>query len=589
MLKLENSNSTNIFVINSGEAHYYTDSAMSEILVQAFSTFYQIKKVEEHSIDLVPKTYTDPKCKRIIQELVQQLNFCLDSHDTWARYFLLMLLISQNDDPFSSSTARLSSSLSSQVQSVVKLNPAYNQNLVRIDRYINSFGAKHAELNNIKFFSNPTQSSYSLLQAYLQQASWYAAKNFFYSKIADYPIETAFPLDECFAITSQLSLKIENILSQFSFQFPNRIRTYAEHRLQGKLQDVICKRNAAFRVRLISKWGLLKQLSLKVLETSLSGGYSEESIKHFKLILQSFKCIYQYKQKNREKLPDPTELDIQQMCNRYNQLCSSLDLANINPGQITQALDKINQLARDYYEANSFSTHETVDTCETEFCGDDEMAQEARSWFMKGHSAPDYLTKYNPSDELLLIEEKEQYTWLRQVLYQSATQFLAKLHIEQQKIIVLYYGLNFSGIEIGRVLEVNQSSISRKLSVCRRILFEEILNSIKSSIQTENLSSNSNLQIGAESFSLLEDFVELLLKQYGQDTISNLWINANLHLTSDRYGGSPHYHKNHLSNSLIENFCLQVEQSLDIDLSKCDRTSKRLLEFIQRQFDSPPG
>ena len=545
--------------------------------VQEFSTFYQLYTPDKYG-KTVPAS--DPQRRRIIESLIQPIAFTKNDliddpvsdpvhdpvyeHDVWARYFLLHLYHQHPSFAAISKDHSDCTNFYDWIQYAIKLNSAYNESLNLLYQLLHSPQKIDSETNQVLFFQSPAQYSYELLQAYLQKPSWYAARSFFSRNIAEHAIAKDFPLEECFAITSQLALQVETVLATYKLQQSNQIRTYAERVLQGKLKDTIRQRDVAFRTQFMTQWGLLKQLARKTLRQAFSG-YEAKTIQHYELVLKTFKELYQHKQQGGQKrLPDPSEQEIQLMCDRYNQRCNALDLPETNIQAFIDALATINNNVRHYYQEAS---HSTVPLNQLEAEGDSSADfEQPKAWIQKGHAASDYLVAYDPAELLEADEYQEQSAQLQTIL----SQVFIQLEQPCQAALHLSSGLGFTTTEIGQIMGVHQSSVSRKISSCRRNLVKQMLQTVQESYP------NVNQQTLGENLKLLQDLIEEWLQDFSQQTFSRL-LTSNSSFTAD---SSEDF------QNVLPAFRQQVEARLSVDLSQCDRADQKLLDFIEKQVNT---
>lgn len=531
-----------------------SDSSSSQAhLIRQFSTFYQFQSI--------PQACSDPQLKRVMSNLAEQIDYVVQAHDIWARYFLLHLYGEYIDYANLGLEDLAKTHLNDLVQHVVSQNPNYNQGLEQIHQAIVETNTATFSPQKSHFLDQPFSWSYKLMCAYLQQSGKHVAQDFFRRKISGHLIEQSFPLERCFSITIYFTLSPDKILRKFKFQQANKIRTYAESVLYGKLKDFICKESIVFKKQNLSRWGLLRQLTGAEIQR-IFHGYSSNQIDHYKLAWKTFTEIYQHKQADgQQRLPEPDEQAIQHMSERYNQRCQEFDLDPVSAEGFMNALIALDEAARKYYTESlpSVGSVQTISSDMIELETDESVLA-------------------NPT-QLLEISEQQQH--LGQ-LSNSLSDAFNTLNQQAKALLYLTYGFKFRGSEIGQILSVNQATVSRRLRDSRRALIKAVFEYLKEyHPEIDPLSVSCELNHFED---LIKEWIEVYCKTVLVDKLQQVALGyskqtpCQIDLKVDKD-----------IQLLLMAFQTELKQMLAVDLNKCDRTSKRLLEFIQRQIDSPPS
>jgi hypothetical protein len=277
-------------------------------LVRNFSTFgYLFGINESRSVDWLP----DQALKQVITSLVTTAD--CPHPDAWARYFLIHL---RAEDWGTLIPLLHSEAWQHPVKAVIdrftQLNPCPNQPLQTIHARLVA-EAHHPDI--AQFLNTPTLYGKDLLTAYLQKPCWYAAKQFYTTKLVGSSLHARHSLEDCFQILEEWVSQPQRLLKAFRFeQQETSVKTYAEKKLQGVLQKVI----ADTALDVCSNWSLLRYLSRKeLLEALTAKGQTKPEIDHYCLLWDCFQEVYQTKQICQQQLPPPTEQQLEQMAQHY--------------------------------------------------------------------------------------------------------------------------------------------------------------------------------------------------------------------------------------------------------------------------------
>ncbi len=312
-------------------------------VIQEFSTFW----VPTHHPSVLPTRVSDRWLERVMRELVGQYSQALP--ETWARYYLVL---AQADDPQFMPTCvpmALPERLELLITHIVGLHPGLNQPVQRVHHYL---VARQGELLVRHTLRHPMPVAQNFLTAYLQPTCWHTARRFYAKQLHLSSWHAPYSLEDCFQMAIERASNPVRLLQNFQFDRPILIRTYAEKALNGILREII--QLATFPCQQ-STWRLLRYLSKKELVSALNaGGQSPETITQAKLLLASFREIYQIKQSDQIYLPAPTETQLRQIGERYAQRQAEFNLVEpIAEQNITTQLEAIAQTVLNYRSSDA--------------------------------------------------------------------------------------------------------------------------------------------------------------------------------------------------------------------------------------------
>ncbi|NJK52652.1 MAG: hypothetical protein HC936_07175 [Leptolyngbyaceae cyanobacterium SU_3_3] len=299
--------------------------------------------------------------------------------------------------------------------------------------------ARREELQTTDFLREPATIAHRLLSAYLQPSCWYAAQHFYSTKIAPSNLSHEYSLEDCFQIAAENATQSTKILQNFQIGRKNTtIRTYAEKTLEKMLARIIQLNT----MRNDSTWKLLRYLSQKELTAALQAdGYTNSKMAQSCLIWRCFKEIYQTRQVQQNQLPPPTELQLQEMHDRYRQRCKPYGITTaISAESILPNLEAIAQAVRQYRSSDAVL---------------DRLLQET----------------HHTTDGLADLMRVEQVTQIGTIVAQS----FAELPEVAQIMLNLWFGLELSHAEILRLLKPElklekQYQLSRQIKRYKKTL-----------------------------------------------------------------------------------------------------------------------
>lgn len=314
----------------------------------------------------------------------------------------------------------------------------------------------------------PTSLASRHLSAYLQESCYWAAQ-----QMIKRFTNTQYKLSDYF----QLAIaEVNTILEGFRPGKGSSLKNYAGIAFFSLLRDMLRQRQES---DICTDWALLRKLSKKRLEESLShAGLSSTAIAQHRLAWTCFNALYvQTQSKATSKLPKPDGKLWQAVADLYNtERTSQLTSPGLtcSPETIEKWLTKCAGWVRAYLyrPINSLNAHK--------------LGQES------GEVQDDLPDPLNESllTEIIAQEEVQnrevQQSQINTVLKAS----LRQLDAQSQELLWLYYKQGLTQQQIARQMEMNQVTVSRRLSRARESLLEAL---VQWSWQVMNISLTSNL------------------------------------------------------------------------------------------------
>jgi hypothetical protein len=242
----------------------------------------------------------DPGLARSLEILVADTDFAIDA---WARYFFLTLRQSDRD------------LLESVLQPLVEQAPEPNRAVLSIHCHL----LAQADQPRVREFWRHPDRSRQFLTAHLQKTCWFAAKKVYHNQIVPLQLIGQFSLEDCFQIVDSWAHQSDQLLKSFQLTRPSiQIKTYAEQVLANRLKKHIQK--LAHLAPESSDWGVLRYVSESELLAALrSRGLRSPALSQAALLWQSFKHHYKTRQAGKNQLPPPSNTQLQEMGDRYEQ------------------------------------------------------------------------------------------------------------------------------------------------------------------------------------------------------------------------------------------------------------------------------
>jgi hypothetical protein len=408
-----------------------------------------------------------------------------------------------------------------------------------------------------------------LVVSYLQLICFYAAKEVSNQLKRSPNLQLHYPLEDCFAIATERSLKPAKLLKSFNFNAGFPLHAYARKALSRTIKNQIVQEVKSKSIKL-SDWGILMSFSPKQLETGLLNyGITQASIPTYRLVWQALKEIdSSVNNKERDCKANPkshriyvdgktilNSEQIKQIVNYYQQQQQrlSLTLESITKlAQIEKILAICIAAARNSHQKKFISLEDSS-----------QLEQMAISY----------------DDSLLQREKKSEVNQLKSIIQQK----FSDLEIAGQKCLLLWLGLDINQQDLTSLLELTkQYQVTRQFQRYQRILLKEI-------IEVYNR-LDSKVVVDEAQFDYLKDY----LHQYCQIYFSDLLIETiQTKLTKTKKqllikGIIMPSEKQHSSvkNELTALFKAAIEASLKIQLQGLKSAPLKLTKFIDKWLDN---
>jgi RNA polymerase sigma factor (sigma-70 family) len=310
------------------------------------------------------------------------------------------------------------------------------------------------------------------LAAYLQEVC-YRASNLMMRKLDRGASGSQYTVTDCFQIAIS---SIDKVLECFDPKLSVQIEAYAYQVFKSKIRDDVHKSR---ETKLMSKWSLLRRIARGTLEEALqSQGFHRPQVERYLLLWQCYTVLNIPKAAIPSgQLQSPDEATWLRLTNLYNS-------------------ERQNQLAQPSQEISRKTAEQWLETC----------AEASRSYLnpsinslnraplgKDGAEIQDLLSAPH-SGSLLekMIEQEEEQIWkLRQKqIHQTLCEALERLGADTKALLNMYYGEDLRQVEIAKRLQIEQSTVARRLERARGNLLKYVAASIK---ETQHISLSRTL------------------------------------------------------------------------------------------------
>lgn len=285
------------------------------------------------------------------------------------------------------------------------------------------------------------------LLAYLQESCLRAAKKAYWK--TEYIGHQHTELDLLSRGCKRIALGLQgksNIFNQFDWRrrtgaLETYIRSFLELRLISEIER-------EYKIQRRTPWGWLKHISgPRQRPSALNNlGISESDVESYILVWQCFDEIYASVQPdNNNRLPEPSDLQHQQMTSRYNQLRDRLEQpgVEIDCQEYIRRLEVCSKAAKDYG---------SVDTRTTSLNIQDENGDRAID--------PEDLSNTNNLQDIIERElAVEEEKLLKSFLDENPNELT-----EEQISLLKLNSYGFNQKVIGKIIERNQGSVCRRFN-----------------------------------------------------------------------------------------------------------------------------
>lgn len=280
------------------------------------------------------------------------------------------------------------------------------------------------------------------LSAYLQEACFWSAR-----KTADTFSSSQYSLPDFFQIAIA---NIDRVLKGFDPKQGFVLKNYGRAIFSSVIREVLRQRH---EIDICSSWGMLRKISQKRLVESLKAdGIGEATIQAYVNAWNCFKLIYVPTQSgNTRQLNRPDEQTWEAITTAYNSQTNS----TINAQTLENWLLTCAKAARNYLYPSVTSINQSS--------GDDQ-----NEW-LDNLSVNQQESLLN---ELIAEEEENKRQQQQQQINQILTSGVADLDPQAQQILELYYRQGKTQQQIAQYLEIQQYTVSRRLTRSREALLK---------------------------------------------------------------------------------------------------------------------
>ncbi|MFH7027502.1 MAG: sigma-70 family RNA polymerase sigma factor [Heteroscytonema crispum UTEX LB 1556] len=289
------------------------------------------------------------------------------------------------------------------------------------------------------------------LVAYLQESCYWTSQ-----KTAASFNSTQYRLSDCFQIAIA---QVDRVLKGFN---PNQgfiLKNYASAIFASVIRETLRQRH---EVDICSDWGMLRKISQKRLVAALqAAGLPPDNINACVLAWNCFKMHYAPIQVNTARqLTRPDNQTWEVITKEYNSQANSQSSQKVNPQTLEKWLLNSAKAARQYLYPSVTSINISA------------IGENSAQWV---ENLPQ-----SEQDSLLyeMISQEEQQTRTSQLsqMNQVLVEAIAQLEAQAQKILQLYYAQGLTQQEIAKQLQLQQYTVSRRLTKARETLLRTLAN-----------------------------------------------------------------------------------------------------------------
>jgi RNA polymerase sigma factor (sigma-70 family) len=301
----------------------------------------------------------------------------------------------------------------------------------------------------VLYWYNTLQKSSRLarehLVAYLQESCYWTSQ-----KTAASFNSTQYRLPDCFQIAIA---QVDRVLKGFN---PNQgfiLKNYASAIFASAIRETLRQRH---EVDICSDWGMLRKISQKRLVAALqAAGLSPDNINAYVLAWNCFKMHYAPSQVNTTRqLTRPDNQTWEAIALSYNSQSSQ----KVNPQTLEKWLLNSAKAARQYLYPSVTSINISA------------AGENSAEWVenLPGTEQDSLLS------EIILQEEQKTRTSQLSQMNQVLVEAIAQLEAQAREILQLYYAQGLTQQEIAKQLQLQQYTVSRRLTKARETLLRTL-------------------------------------------------------------------------------------------------------------------
>lgn len=495
--------------------------------------------------------------------------------DRFSKYFLL------NDSNYNSENRLVSVSNPTLKQLMVYL-VASEPNYVEED-WVRLFLKNALTASNLYQFLLLTRSSLEsftlsiyfielneqLLIGYLQLICFYAARQVS-SQLQRTPnLQLHYPIEDCFAIATEVSLKPIKLLKLFDFNSGFPVHAYARRAINNCIKNQVVREVKSKAVKL-SNYSLLLSLSPKNLEKALQlYGIPQIQIIKYRLVWQAFK----------ELVNNGVDSNSSERVNREFSLTTK---------QVKQIIDYYQQqqqrLSLNLEKIDAVVIKDILTICVTAI----RNTQQKR--FIPLENIENNLQSEHTTitDNDLVQQEKKSSLDLMKIMVKDN---FWKIETKMRNCLLLWLGLDVNQQDFIKIFDCQkQYQIARLFQRHQRILFKKMISSYNNSKMSTNFKKD-NIKIDKDSLDYLKKYLQI----YSREFFSEIFALIVARLTreekqlliktyGDRLPATPKVL--HLKTNLKILLQKAIEKKLTIKLEQFPSAESRAIKFIDRWLEA---
>jgi RNA polymerase sigma factor (sigma-70 family) len=287
------------------------------------------------------------------------------------------------------------------------------------------------------------------LVAYLQEACYWTSQ-----KTTANFVSSQYRLSDCFQIAIS---QVDKVLKGFNPDQGFLLKNYATVIFNMAIRETLRQRQ---EVDICSDWGLLRKTSQKRLQQSLeAAGLPPATIRNYILAWNFFKELYTPSQSSVTKqLPKPDNQTLEAIVKLYNSQNSNQNSPTVSAQTIETWLLNSAKAVRAYLYPNVASINAPKNS------------DDGGEWLdnLPSNSGESPLNQIIAEEEELT--QNTQLQEINAVLVEAVT----KLQPDLQQILKLYYVQQMTQQEIAKELQIQQYTISRRLTKARESLLKSL-------------------------------------------------------------------------------------------------------------------
>ena len=409
-----------------------------------------------------------------------------------------------------------------------------------------------------------------LLISYLQLICFYAAKQISNQLKQSPNFKLHYPLEDCFVIACEASLKPGVLLKNFDFCGSFPLYGYARKTLNRTITNQVVK---DFKIRSIklSDYGLLNSLTPSQLERYLKFyGISDRENFQYRLVCQIFQELFleffpsKFNKKSKQKyIRSLSQQQLEQISIVYNYRLSQIEttIEPKNPEEIQQILTLCIKATRTALQRRFVSLEETNSAAK--------------------------LVDFE-SDRLLQTEKQIHLEELKKTILTS----FYTLSQTIQSNLVLWLGLEINQIDFIPLLNLQkQYQVTRYFQKHQKNILKQVIQVLSSKYSSENISIERLNRLCLDNLEYIKEYLQIYCKEFIGEILFFV-IKKNFSSTEQEALIKYYTEKYFLTKQDVQIcerlksiFQTSIEHKLNIDLSQFNSTEKYLNKFIKKWIE----